>query len=92
MNLAGENLRTFLGWCTVINLGLLLYWILALVFAHDWVFWVHSSAVEISKESFAEINYAMMGYFKLAVILFNVTPYLVLRFVKFVPETSTDKE
>jgi hypothetical protein len=92
MNLAGENLRTFLGWCTVINLRLLLYWILALVFAHDWVFWVHSSAVEISKESFAEINYAMMGYFKLAVILFNVTPYLVLRFVKFVPETSTDKE
>jgi hypothetical protein len=83
MNLAGENLRTFLGWCTVINLGLLLYWILALVFAHDWVFWVHSSAVEISKESFAEINYAMMGYFKLAVILFNVTPYLVLRFAKF---------
>jgi hypothetical protein len=92
MNLAGENLRTFLGWCTVINLGLLLYWILALVFAHDWVFWVHSSAVEISKESFAEINYAMMGYFKLAVILFNVTPYLVLRFVKFTPLTSIGNE
>jgi hypothetical protein len=92
ISMTKENLQTFLGWCTVINLGLLLYWILALVFAHDWVFWVHSSAVEISKESFAEINYAMMGYFKLAVILFNVTPYLVLRFVKFVPETSTDKE
>ena len=92
MNLAGENLRTFLGWCTVINLGLLLYWILALVFAHDWVFWVHSSAVEISKESFAEINYAMMGYFKLAVILFNVTPYFVLRFVKFTPLTSIGNE
>lgn len=44
---------------------------------------VHTSAVEISKESFAEINYAMMGYYKLAVILFNVTPYLVLRFAKF---------
>jgi len=43
------------------------------------VFWVHTSAVEIS----AEINYAMMGYYKLAVILFNVTPYLILRFAKF---------
>ena len=47
------------------------------------MFWVHTSAVEISKESFAEINYAMMGYYNLAVILFNLTPYLVLRFAKF---------
>ena len=83
MNVTTENLRTFLGWCTVINLGILLYWSIALVFARELVFWAHTSAVEISKESFAEINYAMMGYFKLAVILFNVTPYLVLRFVKF---------
>ena len=83
MSLTKENVRKFLGWCSVINIGFLIYWILALVFARDWVFLVHASAVEISKESFAEINYAMMGYFKLAVILFNVTPYLVLRFVKF---------
>jgi len=47
------------------------------------VFWVHTSAVEISKESFAEINYALMGYYKLVVTLFNLTPYLVLRFAKF---------
>ena len=83
ISMTKENLRTFLGWCTVINLGLLLYWILALVFAHDFVFRTHSWLFEISKESFAEINYAMMGYYKLAVILFNVTPYLVLRFAKF---------
>ena len=92
MSLTKENVRKFLGWCSVINIGFLIYWILALVFARDWVFWVHTSAVEISKETFAGINYAMMGYYKLMVILFNVTPYLVLRFVKFVPETSTDKE
>jgi hypothetical protein len=92
MNLTKENIRKFLGWCSIINIGLLLYWILALVFARDWVFWVHTSAVEISKESFAEINYAMMGYFKLAVILFNVTPYLVLRFVKFTEPTSIGNE
>ena len=92
MNLTKENIRKFLGWCTVINLGLLLYWILALVFARDWVFLVHTSAVEISKESFDEINYAMMGYYKLAVILLNLTPYLVLRFVKFTPPTNDGKE
>ena len=30
----------------------------------------------------------MMGYYKLAVILLNLTPYLVLQFVKFTPPTS----
>ena len=50
MNVTKENLQTFLGWWTVINLGILLYWIIALVFARDWVFWAHTSAVEISKE------------------------------------------
>jgi hypothetical protein len=91
MNVTKENLRTFLGWCTVINLGLLLYWILALVFAHDWVFGAHTWLFEISKESFDEINYAMMGYYKLAVLLFNVTPYLVLRFAKFSLPKSENK-
>ena len=91
MNVTKENLRTFLGWCTVINLGLLLYWILALVFAHDWVLGAHNWLFEISKESFDEINYAMMGYYKLAVLLFNVTPYLVLRFAKFSLPKSENK-
>jgi hypothetical protein len=72
-----------LAWCTVINLGILLYWILALVFAHDFVFKIHRWWFEISEESFDEIHYIMMGNYKLAVLLLNLTPYLVLRFAKF---------
>ena len=83
MNVTKDHLQTFLGWCTVINLGILFYWFLAIFFAQDWVFWVHTWWFEISKESFAKINYTMMGYYKLAVILLNVTPYLVLRFANF---------
>ena len=82
MNVTKENLRIFLGWCTVINLGILLYWIIALVFARDLVFQTHTWWFEISEERFDEIHYTMMGYYKLAVLLFNVTPYLVLRFAK----------
>jgi hypothetical protein len=83
MNVAKENLRTFLGWCVVLNLGMLTCWFLALVFARDFVFRIHSWWFEISKESFDEIHYTMMAYYKLAVFLFYLTPYLVLRFAKF---------
>jgi NADH:ubiquinone oxidoreductase subunit 2 (subunit N) len=92
VNLTKENVRKFLGWSSVINLGLLLYWILVITLGNEFVFQIHNWWFDIPHDRFDEIHYTMMGYYKLMVILFNVTPYLVLRFVKFVPETSTDKE
>ena len=83
MNVTKDNLRTFLGWCTVLNLGVLTLWFLAIVFARDFVFRTHTWWFKISEERFDEIHYLMMGYYKLAVLLLNVTPYLVLRFAKF---------
>ena len=92
MSLTKENVRKFLGWCSVINIGFLIYWILALTLGNEFVFQIHTCWFDIPRDRFNEIHYTMMGYYKLMVILFNVTPYLVLRFVKFVPESSTDKE
>ena len=83
MNLNRDKLRRFLGWCSVINLGILIYWILALTLANEFVFQIHTWCFDIPHDRFDEIHYTMMGYFKLAIILFNVTPYLVLRFTKF---------
>ena len=39
--------------------------------------------VQDSEERFDEIHYTMMGYYKLAVILFNLAPYLALRLAQF---------
>ena len=83
MNLTKENVRKFLGWSSVINLGFLLYWILVLTLGNEFVIQIHTSWFDIPHDSFDEIHYTMMGYFKLGIILFNVTPYLVLRFTKF---------
>jgi len=32
-------------------------------------------------ERFDDVNYALMGFFKLSIILFNIVPYLALRIV-----------
>jgi len=82
MSLTKENVRKFLGWCSVINIGFLIYWILALTLGNEFVFQIHTCWFDIPRDRFNEIHYTMMGYYKLMVILFNVTPYLVLRFVK----------
>ncbi len=83
MRITIKSLRTFLGWCTVINFGILLWWFLAIIFAHDFVFMVHTRWFTIPVESFDAIHYTMMACYKLTVVIFNLVPYLVLRWVKF---------
>ena len=74
-----EDMARFLGWCGVINIGVLLYWFLFMAFAHDWVYRLHSRWFKISIESFDATQYAAMAYYKLATFLFTIIPYLVLR-------------
>ncbi len=76
-----ETLTAFLGWCTLINFGLLLYWALFIIFAHDWTYRMHSRWFKLSTEKFDSLHYSLMGFFKMGVIIFNLVPYLALRIV-----------
>ena len=76
-----QEIRKVLGWCSAINLGLLMLWFLVFVFARDFVFRIHTRRFKIAQERFDEIHYIMMGYYKLIVFVFNVIPYLALRIV-----------
>ncbi len=76
-----DILRGVLGWCAVINMGLLLWWFLLLAFAHDWVYRIHSKWFKIPVETFNAIHYAGMAFFKIAIFVFNIIPYFALRIV-----------
>ncbi len=76
-----ETLTAFLGWCTLLNFGLLLYWALFIIFAHDWTYRMHSRWFKLSPEKFDSLHYSLMGFFKMGVIIFNLVPYLALRIV-----------
>ncbi len=76
-----EITRDFLGWCSVINMGLLLWWFLFFTLVHDLVYRIHSKWFKLSVERFDAIHYAGMAFFKISIILFNIVPYLALRIV-----------
>ena len=76
-----ETIRTVLGWCSIINMGLLLWWFLIIVLAHDLVYKWHSKWFKLSAEKFDEIHYAGIAFFKIAIFFFNVVPYCALRIV-----------
>ena len=74
-----ELVQSTLGWCAVINMGLLLYWFLFLAFAHDWVYRMHSRWFNLPLETFNSIHYAGMTFFKITIFSFNIIPYFALR-------------
>jgi hypothetical protein len=76
-----EIISDVLAWCSVINVGLLLFWVLWLKLAHDFVYRVHGKWFKLSEERFAEIHYTGMLVFKIFIFLFNIVPYLALRIV-----------
>ena len=76
-----EIIRDILGWCSVINVGLLLWWLLIFTMAHDWIYKMHGKWFKLSVERFDTIHYAGMAFFKICIFLFNIVPYLALRIV-----------
>ena len=76
-----EVIRDMLGWCTIINWIALLWWLLFFMLAHDWMYRFHGKWFKISVEKFDAIHYGGMVFYKLAIFLFNLVPYLALRIV-----------
>lgn len=76
-----ETLMAVLGWCAVIDIGLLAWWFAWIALAHDLVYRIHTRWFPMSVERFDAIHYGGMGAFKLLVFAFFVVPYLALRIV-----------
>ena len=76
-----EIVRSGLAWCIVINMGLLIWWLLFFIMAHDWMYRMHTKWFKLSVDAFDTIHFAGMGLFKFGIILLNLVPYLALRIV-----------
>lgn len=70
--------REFLLWCTVINYGILMWWFLWFLFAHDWIKRLHGRWFQLSDEQFDAIHYNGMAVYKIGIFLFNLVPMIVL--------------
>ncbi len=76
-----ESLRAVLGWCTLINLGLLTMWFLFFVAGRDWIYRLHSRWFKISEEHFDRVHYAGMAFYKIGIFLLNGIPWIALHLV-----------
>lgn len=73
-----NELRDFLFWSTAMNLGVLLLWFGVFVFAHDWMYRIHSRWFKIPIETFDAVHYLGISIYKIGILLFNFVPWIAL--------------
>lgn len=76
-----EQLTAFLGWCTLINIGLLLFSTLMIALIKDFAIRVHSKMFDLDPQTLPTMYFDYLGRFKVLVIVFNLVPYLALRII-----------
>jgi len=76
-----QTVRRALLWCAIINYGLLLWWWLYFMLAHDWMHRFLGSWFHLSVEQFDAINFAGILFYKIAIVLFNIVPCIALYIV-----------
>lgn len=73
-----DQLRELFMWMSIINVALLLLSFLMTASMGGFIYRMHSRWYPMSREAFNVAIYKMIGEFKLAVIVFNVVPYIGL--------------
>ena len=72
------EIKQVLLWCVGINYGVLLVWFGVFVYAHDWMYRLHTRWFKLSVETFDALHYAGLSIYKIGVILLNLVPLVAL--------------
>ena len=74
-----NELTTFFGWCTVINLGVYLFSALFIIVFKRFTINLHSKILGIEASELPNMYFKFLGNYKIAIILFNLSPYIALK-------------
>ena len=79
MMISLHELTVFLGWCTAINLGILLFSTLMTTLTKSFAANLHSRLFQLDSASLPKMYFEYLGNYKILIIVFNLVPYLALR-------------
>lgn len=74
--------------CFWIGFFILFFWFFMILLAHDLIYGIHSSMFQITETQFDVMMYAGLGLTKLFVFFFFLIPYICIRWVQAVRESS----
>lgn len=76
-----ELIREFLGWCSIINIGLISFSTISIFFFQDLVSRIHSKMFNLEKADLSRLYFRFLAEYKILIIMFNIVPYLALKII-----------
>ncbi len=74
-----EVVREFLGWCSVINIGMLFLSTIMLIIMRGWIVNIHAKMTGVSESELPAIYLQFLGNYKMLIIVLNLVPYIALK-------------
>jgi hypothetical protein len=74
-------LTLFFGWCLAINAGILLFTTLMLIWFRPQIKAIQAKLFALEKAQLNLVYFKYLAYYKVGIILFNLTPYLSLKLI-----------
>ena len=76
--MSSDELLRFLLYSAGINYLILLVWFGVFVFAHEWLYRMHTRWFTLSREAFDALNYGGVAFYKIGNMLLFLVPALAL--------------
>jgi len=74
-----ETLTEFLGWTSVINIGILTFTSIMLMLMQGFAAKIHSRMFKLDELDVKRAYFQYLAQFKIAVLVFNLAPYVALK-------------
>ena len=76
-----EVVTEFFWWALVINVGILTFSTIMLIAMRGFITKLHGGMFGLDAKDLARAYFQYLGQFKIAIIVLNITPYIVLRII-----------
>lgn len=73
------ELTTFMGWMSIINIGLLVFSALTILALRNLITKIHSIMFAVNEQNLNKLYLQLLGQYKLLIIMFNIVPYIALK-------------
>ncbi len=74
-----ETLTAFLGWCTILNLGMLALTAIMVMTMRGLMIRIHAAMFGASEADLPGIYFKYMAQYQIAIFVFNLAPYIALK-------------
>jgi len=73
-----ETMREFLGWCSVINVGLLIFSAIFVTLLSGPISRIHAKMFNLDESDLSSAYFQYLAQYKIAIIVFSIVPYFAL--------------